>query len=217
VNITGGTDDEEQLNSLPDIFIANYPNDPDFKTCITGTSADNVVVNFPNPGKYGRVLEPPVEPATKPADYCTQIPPPSKIPTFLPDPPVHQDGGNNTAETATAAWSVGPVISAETQPADATIPRILSTTPPTRTLATTTMVVESTSIDLATLHPETAASTATVAGGGGKEGRVPCRAEDNGKLVCIGNGGDKFGLCDKGWAVVQAVAAGTKCRDGKIV
>lgn len=68
-------------------------------------NGDKVVVNFPNPGKYGRVLQDPVEALVKPADYCTQIPPAQSLPTFEPD---HQttvsDGSNiSSASSATAA------------------------------------------------------------------------------------------------------------------
>ncbi|AEO70619.1 uncharacterized protein THITE_2029285, partial [Thermothielavioides terrestris NRRL 8126] len=82
INITGGTGDEKLIAELPDIFIANYPSDPEVPNCITGTSADKVVLNFPKPGRYGRVLEHPLEPATKPSGYCSQIPPASSIPSF---------------------------------------------------------------------------------------------------------------------------------------
>ncbi|KAK4098754.1 lytic polysaccharide monooxygenase, partial [Parathielavia hyrcaniae] len=82
INITGGTGDEKQIEDLPDIFVANYPNDPELPTCITGTHNDKVVVNFPNPGKYGLILQGPVEPVNKPSGYCTQIPKPSALPAF---------------------------------------------------------------------------------------------------------------------------------------
>ncbi|KAL1843849.1 hypothetical protein VTJ49DRAFT_7200 [Mycothermus thermophilus] len=82
INITGGTGDEKQMAYLPDIFIANYHNDPEVPNCNTGGNGDHVVVNFPNPGRYGRVLQNPVEPSVKPAGYCTQILPAKSIPTF---------------------------------------------------------------------------------------------------------------------------------------
>ncbi|KAL2255676.1 hypothetical protein VTK26DRAFT_2903 [Humicola hyalothermophila] len=101
ITITGGTGDQAQIDELPDIFVANYHNDPDLPTCITGTSADKVVLNFPIPGKFGRVLQPPLEPAIKPANYCTQIPPASLVPTFLADPS-HADSSSSGSNTSTA-------------------------------------------------------------------------------------------------------------------
>jgi hypothetical protein len=86
INITGGTGDEKQIEGLPDIFIANYPNDPEVPNCITGTHADKVVLNFPNPGKYGLLLQNPIEPSNKPSGYCTQIPRASVLPVFEPAP-----------------------------------------------------------------------------------------------------------------------------------
>ncbi|KAK4234351.1 hypothetical protein C8A03DRAFT_47292 [Achaetomium macrosporum] len=219
IYITGGTGDEEQIQDLPDIFIANYPNDPEVPNCITGTSADKVVVNFPNPGKYGRVLEPPMEPATKLAGYCTQIPPASLIPTFLPDPQADggsdgEDDSSDSAPSETTAFSIGPVVRAGPPPGNNTGRILKSTSPPPvvfATLSTTTTVVESSYIDI-----DTATDTgATIADG--KKGVVACPAEDNGKVVCIGDHGNQFGLCDGGWTVVQDVAEGTECRDGKIV
>ncbi|KAK4144455.1 uncharacterized protein C8A04DRAFT_11515, partial [Dichotomopilus funicola] len=82
VNITGGTDNTAEIENLPDIFVANYPNDPEVPNCVTGTHADNVVVNIPNPGKYGRIIQAPSEPANKPSDYCFQIPPAQSLPVF---------------------------------------------------------------------------------------------------------------------------------------
>ncbi|KAK4193187.1 hypothetical protein QBC35DRAFT_527255 [Podospora australis] len=86
VNITGGTDDDEAVKDLPNIFIANYPNDPAVPNCATGEADDHIDVNIPNPGKYGRVLAHPRDPKVKPANYCTDIPPAEAVPTFEDNP-----------------------------------------------------------------------------------------------------------------------------------
>ncbi|KAK0632678.1 hypothetical protein B0T14DRAFT_401955, partial [Immersiella caudata] len=82
VTITSGTEDEQQIQNLPDIFIANVPNAPEVSNCVTGTSNDHVVLNLPNPGKYGRVIESPNDPPLKPSNYCSGIPPANVLPSF---------------------------------------------------------------------------------------------------------------------------------------
>ena len=133
INITGGTGDETLIGELPDIFVANYPNDPEVPNCKTGMDGDKVVVNFPNPGKYGRVLQDPIELADKPADYCTQIPPAQSLPIFEPD---HEEMAMNI-----------PIDGPST-----TIPQLTTTSPevviPTTLIAT---ISESSSISLAPL------------------------------------------------------------------
>ena len=51
VTITGGTDNTAFFDSLPNMFVANVPGE-----CSTGPEG---VINIPNPGKYGKVLEQP--------------------------------------------------------------------------------------------------------------------------------------------------------------
>ncbi|KAL2137310.1 hypothetical protein VTI74DRAFT_5041 [Chaetomium olivicolor] len=99
INITGGTGDEKEMEDLPDIFVANYPNDPEVPNCITGTRADKVVVNFPNPGKYGRILQYPVGPSTKPSGYCSLIPPALSLPNFETERETPTSTGNNIYPT----------------------------------------------------------------------------------------------------------------------
>jgi hypothetical protein len=137
VNITGGTGDQAQIDSLPEIFVANYPNDPTVPNCITGAGSDKIILNFPNPGLFGRVLQSPVEPATKPAGYCTQIPPASEVPTFLPDtmPPPPTSLMSSIPASTTTAMSDMPVVDSVLPPATTQITRI--TTPNPTTPATT--------------------------------------------------------------------------------
>ncbi|KAK5658120.1 hypothetical protein OQA88_2676 [Cercophora sp. LCS_1] len=52
VAITGGSDDGAFFEALPEMFVANVAGE-----CTTG----NGVLNIPNPGKFGRVLEQPTE------------------------------------------------------------------------------------------------------------------------------------------------------------
>ncbi|KAK0708030.1 hypothetical protein B0H67DRAFT_472737, partial [Lasiosphaeris hirsuta] len=50
VSITGGSDSTAFFDSLPEMFVANIPGE-----CTTG----NGVMNIPNPGQFGKVLEQP--------------------------------------------------------------------------------------------------------------------------------------------------------------
>ncbi|KAK4209450.1 hypothetical protein QBC37DRAFT_294553 [Rhypophila decipiens] len=84
--ITGGTEDESEIEALPEIFLGNLPavqtDVPGYKPCHLGQGQ---TVNYPNPGKYGRVLEPPTDPEAIPSDYCSDVPPASVIPKFVGD------------------------------------------------------------------------------------------------------------------------------------
>ncbi|KAK0730164.1 hypothetical protein B0H67DRAFT_474612, partial [Lasiosphaeris hirsuta] len=82
VNITGGTEDDDKISSLPDIFVANIPGVPNVPTCSTGNSVEHLILNFPEPGAFGRIIENPVEAKAKPANYCSMIPGNSNLPTF---------------------------------------------------------------------------------------------------------------------------------------
>jgi hypothetical protein len=312
------------IGELPDIFVANYPNDPEVPNCRTGNDGDKVVVNFPNPGKYGRVLQDPVEPANKPADYCTQIPPAQSLPTFEPD---HQEMPTNTMAQLTTTPPVivipttftttifesssidlaplalgqgtnipinGPRTTmpqlTKTPPArtipttfsttisgvssinltplalgqgtniplpsgdDTTMPR-LTTTPPVVVIPTTLSTIsESTSIDLAplalgqgtnipipgdttitvpqltTTPPAIIIPTtlSTVSESTSIDLSLPplifpkpnkhaVACPTHGALVCLGDAGRRFGVCNWGWATPQDVAEGTECRAGEIV
>jgi hypothetical protein len=219
INITGGTGDEKQIEGLPDIFIANYPNDPEVPNCITGTHADKVVLNFPNPGKYGLLLQNPIEPSNKPSGYCTQIPRASVLPVFEPGPQATVSGGSNssptTSDETSTSTSTATVMPTTNMPLpdggnSTTVPRLTATTtPPSPTIPTTltTTVSESTSTSLAPpMGPRPVVSKPD-------DKAVACAV--HGELVCLSDG--IFGLCNWGWAIPREVAAGTQCKDGKIV
>ncbi|KAK3393306.1 hypothetical protein B0H63DRAFT_491338 [Podospora didyma] len=81
VNSNNGSGDQNAIDELPDIFVANYSNDPSVQNCVT---ADRQIVKYPNPGKYGHVLESPIDPADsqKQTNYCSLIQPASNTPPF---------------------------------------------------------------------------------------------------------------------------------------
>ena len=165
------------MADLPDIFVANYPTDPEVPNCVTGTRNDKVVVNFPNPGKYGRVLQDPVEPATKPSGYCSNIPPAVSIPVFedstnaaTPTAASFQAGSssststpgyltaipttpaaNSSSSSSSTELVQAPLTNMPISSGNATGPRLSTpTSPPSvvRPTNTSAIVTESTSIDL---------------------------------------------------------------------
>ncbi|KAK3300636.1 uncharacterized protein B0H64DRAFT_448969 [Chaetomium fimeti] len=238
IEITGGTSDETEMKNLPNIFVANSPNDPEVPNCITGTRADNVVVNFPEPGKYGRVLQAPVEPMNKPSGYCTQIPAAQSPPTFEPDPPftvakIKQAGPAATTPTPpvedttspTLGHSVNqPITETANTTTTSTADRSMTRSPPPIIVPTTlsTTISEVSTINLSvtptptpTAIPAPAVAVAAAAAMANKPNGKAVACASNGALVCLDDG--TFGLCDWGWLTPQRVAEGTECKEGKIV
>lgn len=148
INITGGTDDEAAMAELPGIFIANYPHDPEVPNCTTGISADKVVVNYPHPGKYGRVLQAPVGPVNKPSGYCSQIPPANLVPTFESDVQTTVSSGKTRPTESTTS----PSVRATSLDVQTTLSDGGKTRP---TESTTTPSVRATSLVMGTNMPTT--------------------------------------------------------------
>jgi hypothetical protein len=94
INITGGSGDQAAIDNLPDIFVANIPNSPEVSDCVTG-GIEPVVLNYPNPGVNGRILDHPLEAAPKPSNYCQNIRAARDLPSFVSDSRTVQ----NPAET----------------------------------------------------------------------------------------------------------------------
>src|SRR5690606_13238423 len=153
-------------------FVANIPGE-----CTTA----NGVLNIPNPGKFGKVLE---QPAKDSEGSCPKA---AGIPTF--------DG----ASAAPAA----PAPPAGAPPAPTTfLTRVSSAKPP----ATPPASASATPIVVVPVTPS--AQPAAPAAGNGEA------CSPDGAIVCLGEG--KFGICDHGRAVPQALAPGTKCANGVI-
>ena len=234
VSITGGSagaEGEAFLKELPSLFLANVPG-----ACTTG----NGVLNIPNPGKYGRVLE---QPAPGSEGSCAKA---AGIPVFEGG----SGGGSGSASSAVAS-SVGqvstaiPSVSSLPNPASSTATSIASSGFVTRVSSTggntrpTSLVVipipDNTTITRPTSLvvipiPDTTATTRPTSlvvipipntttgagsgsGSGSSSGKQPCSPD--GALVCFSP--TSFGLCANGLAIPQAVAPGTTCTDGKIV
>ncbi|KAK3694461.1 hypothetical protein B0T22DRAFT_452555 [Podospora appendiculata] len=215
INITGGTEDPKQIDELPDVFVANIAvsqNIPNYTPCTTGDGG--TVLNYPNPGKYGRILQPPTDPKVKPSDYCTQIPPASLVPTFTPDNRTIQSGGASSTPVPSANNTPGAPFLNSTGTGFITV--TASTT--VHLSSTTCQTVETTitytsTPGAASSAPEATPSVNPEPQASGVGNSVPC--DTSGAVVCIQGG--LFGLCNWGWAIPQSLAAGTKCVDGKIV
>lgn len=217
VSITGGSADDAEgqafLKELPGLFLANVPGE-----CTTG----NGVLNIPNPGKYGRVLE---QPAPGSEGSCPKA---AGIPVFEGG----SGGGSGSASSAVVS-SADPVStttppSASAQPIPTSsaqtsiassgfVTRVSSSIRPTSLVVipipNTTSIGSSTTRASLVVVPIPTTTTGAGSGSGSASGKQPCSPD--GALVCFSP--TSFGLCANGLAIPQAVAPGTVCTDGKIV
>jgi hypothetical protein len=236
VIITGGSDDQSFFNELPTMFTANIAG-----ACTT----NNGVLNIPNPGKYGMVLE---QPAADSEGTCAKA---SGIPTFE-NGGGSGGGGNGTVSTsvvsapqqsqtasATATATVNPPNPTTTAESDSACPAPSATSASSGSVSKTTAVgsaqptsassgfvtkttaaggsggAQPTSVASSTI-PRPTNGTGTGTGSGSGSG------SSGGAQACSANGAivcfseTSFGLCSNGLATPQQVAAGTVCIDGKI-
>ncbi|KAM7187833.1 hypothetical protein V8F20_010792 [Naviculisporaceae sp. PSN 640] len=106
IMITGGTEDWDEINALPEPFLGNVPaiqtDIPGHTYCTTGL---NQTVNYPNPGQFGRVLENPTDPEDYvPSGYCSDIRPASMLPSF------EYDARTESTYVATDTSTFGPTF-----------------------------------------------------------------------------------------------------------
>ncbi|KAK3497385.1 uncharacterized protein B0T23DRAFT_451665 [Neurospora hispaniola] len=134
VEITGGQPSPEKYESLPNIFIANIPKQkgiPGYDGCVTGGGAANVV-NIPNPGKYGRIINQLKRPFSKPDpapagfNLCPKIDN-DALPVFEDNPKTISKGGaaptggeEEEANSGTSASASGTVTGTGKPPAVST-------------------------------------------------------------------------------------------------
>ncbi|KAF2816515.1 uncharacterized protein BDZ99DRAFT_458377 [Mytilinidion resinicola] len=193
ITVSGGAKDASGLEKLPDMLVASK--DVTEAEC-TFTSHDTI---FPDPGevveKNGDASK-----AAKPVGAgCGK--------TFVGKnigAPKAANSAANSATTAVPAPSGGAGgVFAPGASSAAEAP-----SPSTSTLTT---LIAVTATPSAPESPSSVVGTAPAAVGTGTTTSCPT----DGMVVC--NGTEQFGLCDHGKAVWQAVAAGTKCQDGKVV
>ncbi|KAK0744527.1 hypothetical protein B0T21DRAFT_280609 [Apiosordaria backusii] len=109
VQISGGSDDTAFFDSLPQMFVANIPGE-----CTT----NNGVLNIPNPGRFGKVLE---QPAPNSEGTCEKA---AGIPSFEGDTgaaPAPTQGQSSTLITSTRSSSPSseqPIITATPTPSE---------------------------------------------------------------------------------------------------
>ena len=189
------------LGSLPDMFVANIPNEQ----CATTPEQD---FNYPNPGKS-------VEkgPSAKPGNDlvgagCASI---TKLgagagtlgsPSQATGAPAGSSAVASQPAATSAAASASPAASsaAASNPGGVFAPGASSAA---------SAPVASASAPAAT---GTGVSSPAPTGNSSSGANVSCTTE--GAVVCIGS--DKFGICYQGSAVPMALAAGTTCSNGAI-
>lgn len=177
VTISGGSDDTAFFNSLPQLFVANIPGE-----CNT----NNGVLNIPNPGKYGKILEQPA------ADSEGSCPKANGIPSF--------DG--DSAATPTPAKTARP----------SSFVTIISASTPSGRPSTVAPPPPATSVIVSEPSKSVSSKAGSPSASGSAAGAQSCSPD--GALICIGS--SQFGLCDHGHVVPQALAPGTTCSNGAI-
>lgn len=185
VIITGGTDnDQTYFDSLPAVFQANIPG-----KCTTGKSG--LLVNIPNPGKYGIVYD---EPSAGANGNC----PTAASPSFQIGP---DTSGTALASTTTTSGST------------LTKSRHSSSFVTVMTKTTTSAAKTSTASHTAATTPSSSATRAASSTGAPAAGWIRCTA-DSGQVECFSK--STFGICNNGWAVPQEMNDNQVCLDGSI-
>ncbi|KAJ4316145.1 hypothetical protein N0V84_008001 [Fusarium piperis] len=228
IEVVGGKDDSSFVDTLPPPFVANIPGQ-----CTTGQG----IVGFPEPGDYGKVLEP------QSADGSSQCPaavePNFKEPAGGDAAPAKPETPSKPASSIAAQPSVPspaqPSAPVPQQPSQAP-PQPSVSAPAGSTLATSAAASptqqpgapsagESAPVASSVTKPTPSSQPAASAPAPSADdspsgnrpwwavGMEPCPVP--GQLVCLSP--TFFGLCNRGWALPQAVPPGTKCLDGQIV
>ncbi|KAK4097970.1 lytic polysaccharide monooxygenase, partial [Parathielavia hyrcaniae] len=193
VTITGGDDGGAGtafLDGLPHLFLANVPGE-----CTTG----NGVLNIPNPGRFGKVLE---QPTPGSEGECPKA---DGVPAFE-EGDNGNGSGSGSGSSSTASLVVVPIPTSTTTSATAAL----------GTASSSGFVTQTTTASPAVTPPPPVPSATSGAGSGSGSGpseNQPCSPD--GALICFDP--TSFGLCNHGAAIPQPVALGTTCSNGKIV
>ncbi|KAH7095981.1 hypothetical protein FB567DRAFT_566522 [Paraphoma chrysanthemicola] len=219
ITVTGGSDDKTAFEALPDMATSNIGG-----KCETPREGkDGYAFTFQNPGKsVVRLGVPPFK------DLCGGEPTPGESENLIWEHAV--PGGANVSSQAPAPSQPLPTPSpvAPPQAGDklTSTSRIIvtvtaSTGPkPTSVNGTATAAPPKASPPLSQAGSAKAFTQAPVASGAAPSGLAPptggqtCTTD--GAIVCSADG-KQFGLCNRGKAVMQGVAAGTMCKDSVIV
>ena len=187
ISISDGGDDDSFINGLPSIFMANI----DGKPCQTAGSS-GAVLNIPDPGKYGLILEAPDPSATGTCSSGGSVPDPHFESGGDSGGGGGNDGGSQSSLSIPAAPPSTFVTSIRTSPTNA----LPASSPAGAGPGTSTAAGPENTSDSSAPPP---ANTG---------GPVDCGSVSSG-FFCIDE--THFGLCDRGSAIPQSVAEGTKC------
>ncbi|KAK3984902.1 hypothetical protein QBC44DRAFT_251780 [Cladorrhinum sp. PSN332] len=185
VAISGGSSDTAFFNQLPEMFVANIPG-----KCTT----ENGVLNIPNPGNFGKVLE---QPAAGSEGSCPKA---NGIPSF---------GGAGSGSGSDADTPVvSSTLSTVTRPADAT--SSIAVIPIEESTTTSEPVATSTSLVVVPIDETTTSAVPRASEPTGEPAGEPCSPDDT--FFCFDS--THFGHCSNDRAVPQEVAPGTTCSFG---
>ncbi|KAF4976799.1 hypothetical protein FZEAL_6580 [Fusarium zealandicum] len=225
IEVVGGTDDSSFVDALPPIFRANIPGE-----CTTGTSGS--VINFPEPGDFGKVYEPAtpgssgscpegVEPDFKEPSGGDAAPSKSRGPKkplssspAQPSSPSSAQPSSHSSENPSSPSSENPNPSSSEKPSEAPVATFVTSATPSAPASSAT-TVETPAQETNTAAPGDETSPECPCSSSRPDwavGMEPCPV--SGALICLEE--TVFGICNQGWALPQAVPAGTKCIDGYI-
>ncbi|KAK5116203.1 hypothetical protein LTR62_008529 [Meristemomyces frigidus] len=205
ITVTGGADNNDVFNKLPDMFVINIPNEQ----CATVEGEDFV---FPSPGDSAETPFSTALGSSTIGSGCASV--------------TAKGAGSGAAGTAAPATASAGSSSATV----ATSAPVQPSTYGAATATSTAVAVTLTTIATVTGHPSAPASSAAASApasssaapvsgtesssaGSCTGGSVSC--PNPGSLICISS--TSFGLCDiNNCAVPQSVAGGTTCADGAV-
>ncbi|KAB5549544.1 hypothetical protein GE09DRAFT_1034348 [Coniochaeta sp. 2T2.1] len=197
--ITNGAEDNTFYNQLPQMFVANIQG-----ACQTNQG----ILYFPEPGKYGKVLQ----------DTQTSIWYPSTIACGgTSSSPAFETGYPGTMTTVHPSGASSDSV--------ASTSHSVSTSTSTSTSSSPSLSTSLTSVDLSTTTTGTSTSTITASIGQAstepssstpppRPGRISC-SETEGTLICFDDG--TMGTCSHGYVHQLRPAAGIICSDGAYV
>ncbi|CAK4033136.1 Hypothetical predicted protein [Lecanosticta acicola] len=205
ITVTGGADNNDVFNSLPDMFVINIPNEQ----CGTTEGEDFV---FPSPGLYVETAQKTALGSKTTGSGCASV-------------TIKGAGAGKAGSAAQATGSSGGSSAAASSSADAPDPT--SAAAVQSSAATSSQAASAGVAPLGTGNVATVTTMATVTGSSAAQGTgsssnsgsgsctgggVSC--SNDGSIICIGS--NQWGTCNSGCAVPMALAAGTTCSGGTI-
>ncbi|KXT09539.1 hypothetical protein AC579_3038 [Pseudocercospora musae] len=208
ITVTGGADNDDVLNTLPDMFVANIGNG-----CNTVEGEDLV---FPDPGKFvqkaGSAL------GTSLRGTCQKAAASSGGGSGA-SPSGYSGGsgsdqGSSNSSSATAAPVTGSPGAGSSSGKGSGGGIVIVTTPTTVTgnQPAPPSYAGGSSTSGSSGNPGSGSTSGSSNGTSGPGNSIACATP--GELICMG--ADYFGICAHGFAVKQACAAGTRCTNGSI-